>query len=112
MRNFINIINESVQESPEETVEEQIVNELSFDGSDSSLDAAFDNMCTSLNIHDSGRNKLARALEQDGAYSREIDPRSPINKVTPQQWERLNQALAPYFNVRFEAPNFYITAAK
>ncbi|RYD66733.1 MAG: hypothetical protein EOP83_04290 [Verrucomicrobiaceae bacterium] len=112
MRNFINIISESVQESCDQTVEEQTVNEVTFNGKDFDLEAAFDNLCSSLNIHESGQNILAQKLERDGAYSREIDPRSPINKVTPQQWERLNQALAPFFVVRFESPVLHIAAAK
>jgi hypothetical protein len=93
-------------------VREQVVNELAFDGTDQGMEAAFDNLCSSLNIHESGMNKLARALEQDRSFSREIDQRSPINKVTPEQWARLNQALAPYFVVRFEAPTLTILAAK
>jgi hypothetical protein len=113
MRNFINIINESYKEVEEASLDEQQVDEkLAFDGHDVALDNAFMKLCNALNVHESAYQSMMYRLGRDGVYSRNLDPRDSVNKFTPEQWAKLNQEIAPYLSVAYDAPTLTITALK
>jgi hypothetical protein len=78
-----------------------IINELSFDGKDPAMQRAFDIMCNALGVHESAQENLAYKLEYRGGAKKQIDPRDPLNKWTPQQWQDLHLQVGQYFDVEF-----------
>lgn len=92
MRKYIDIITEA----------NRLVEGVVFDGNDQRMDRAFGILVAALNVHESAHQSLCYKLEKRGEATKRLDPRDSLNKWTPQQWDELNQKIAPYFRVTVE----------
>jgi hypothetical protein len=101
IRQYLDIVNEANVE----------IDERANFQADERTERAFEILMQFLGFHESSMTPTWRKLAQNGVFERHIDPRNPINKYTPEQWQRVQAAIGNYFRVEFADSVLTISAA-